>query len=294
MMFLKLATTVVTIIFTLWASGCATLAESEVPIAVASPAKADDLCKDAALPVTDEQRKYCIVETVRYRSGETSGLANLARIMTGIRCFGDYCPAVHGYFIKGPDGRIIALGEFPPWRSHTPSIYIHGSLNVQNPGIVTGTIGRTDGHSAIFDRVIEKRADAYCLIYQMKPPFYGEVRDCVGNHHKPQIDVGIVDGAVHPSHAWRIACATQVEWTDENCVANKVVMVTTTLRRTKTGSLYYLVVLRRSVGAHGAGHSSGTAPDYFIFRVDSLTKEAKFLRHSQEHLYPQDLIKLGY
>jgi len=248
----------------------------------ANVVNAAPLCLDHNLPISEEQRKGCQVDTVLYRDDSKPTTRSLARVDVGSRCHGDHCVRVFNYFLQLGPAEIASLGEFPQWRNISPSTAISFALFRG----YNNRVGATDG--AIYSRVLERRENQYCVRYELIPPFAGDLLDCDGQRYARQIDAKIDSRVVHPLDAWRVACASLVVGLADKCETNHVGESRTVITRTRAGALRYLVVLSHFYREDSTipgntrrlpkTHSSG-APDYYVMLVDPYTREASLLEH---------------
>jgi len=255
------------------------------------------LCADHNLPISEEQRKYCHVDTVLLRVDREAVPRSLARVDVGSRCSGDHCVRVYNYFLQLGPAEIVALGEFPQWRNISPDTAISFAIFRG----YNNRVGATDG--AVYSRVLERREGQYCIRYELIPPFAGDLLDCDGKRYARTIDVKFDSHVVHPLDAWRVACASLVAGLADKCETNHVGESRTVITRSKAGFLRYLVVLshyyREDITVPSntkrlpKTHSPG-APDYYVMLVDPYTREASLLEHAEKQPSSDDLRRRSF
>ena len=212
------------------------LAQARSPgIVLKSIPIAHELCGDPILAAASKDGS-CRSESFSYRSQGRTGQASLATVSTDSSVPDE--PPVK-YFLRTPEGQLVALGIFLQKGPH-PSIYDRLGYGVAGGG----GLGRTDP-SIFYDRVIEPANGRYCMIYRMKGVFTGELRSCDG------IDLegsaGYAPGVVTQRDAAAMLCNRISAETSQPCDWNSIAVIHNALRRASDGTYHYLLVSRHRV-----------------------------------------------
>jgi hypothetical protein len=138
--------------------------------------------------------------------------------------------------------------------------------------------------SAIFyRRLIE--AQSYCMIYRLKSPFTGELKDCEGTYNSVTGTAAYLPDITSLNSAMARACARVEQDTSRKCQNNDVDPIGAALQRDADESLYYVIVLRRRL-EDVAKLRLPTDPidyDYFVYRVNAVGSAVTLVEHSRDN-----------
>jgi hypothetical protein len=226
-----------------------------------------DLCADARVR-TVERQYSCRTHQVRFQARDRIEPVQLAQIHDGTAFSGDAGRATYRYFLRTPEDEVIDLGRFHPWTNHIPMIRIERGVGVYD-GRVRGA--SEDRHFELYEVLIEPVGSRYCLLYRMKPPFRGELRDCDGIS-EPQGEVGYSQGVVEAQKAWLKPCAPLATAESRRCETHDVEPAFTLVFRDQDSSLWYLTILRR--------RGPAWPPEFLVYRVHAESGRAEFVERT--------------
>jgi hypothetical protein len=237
-----------------------------------APSEGHALCEDPRLSLAPEWRAECRTHELPYSADNERGIAQLAQVRWALQSRGDYFTPIYRFFLRTPSDDIVPLNEFLVWTHNIPAIRIAYAL-----GLVDGraTLASDDRHFELYDIVLERVANQYCLTYRMKPPLQGYLRDCDPNV-EPEGAVGYMAGTVHAREAWKIACKRHLDLTGEACEPYGFGEMFTLMYRDPENALWYLVVLRR--------HLTPNFPsewEYAFYRVDAESRRTEFVERTK-------------
>jgi len=217
-------------------------------------AQGGDLCSSPHLP---SESKHCRVELILYRAHGHVSRAELAQVVVGFSRNFDVTSPILEYFLRDQTGTIIPLGTFGQANNFWANAALHRLLGLG------GGIAGVDG-AFFYDRIIEIRSGKYCVVYQPKPPFTGELLDCEGNrNHSVLGEIAYSPDIVSLRAAVRSVCSRIEAETSRKCQNNDVGPIRSALDRNSDGSLYYVITLRRTLDV-----ATGRF-DYLIYRVEA-------------------------
>ncbi|MGJ7609912.1 MULTISPECIES: hypothetical protein [unclassified Variovorax] len=147
-----------------------------------------ELCNKPEIAAVNKAKR-CGASLVKFRdSGGKTSNATLATVYAGRRKSYDVIAPIIVYFLQPPDGKLVALGEFPAWTNYAELLMYSQLKYDPSRG---GGMARPD-NDVFYDRLIERQGDRYCSVLSMKPPFAGELIDCAENERMKGI-TGKVD-----------------------------------------------------------------------------------------------------
>ena len=173
--------------------------------AAADPAA--DLCADRRIPKPMVQRAdACTAEVVPLERPGGMTTATLVTLLDGVKYsgggYGAGGTAIHRYFLRTPEDRILALGDPPQIHSLETRLAILRAL-----GIEPGRAGGLDGiaENDLYTRVFREDAKrGVCVIYRMRAPLRGDILDCEG--HPASGEAGYAPGTTTWRQAYAAAC----------------------------------------------------------------------------------------
>jgi hypothetical protein len=123
----------------------------------------------------------------------------------------------------------------------------------------------------IYQPVIEKTDNTYCILRVFKHPYTGELRDCTGERKPAEGRVAYTPGTVRVDEAWQLACAHAQANSSLTCGPGGIWEVWTLVRRGDGDSLHYIVLLRL-----------GSPLDFLVYRVDAIKRDVTFLEGGRD------------
>lgn len=242
-----------------------------------------NLCLDTRLPENALLQHGCRSETLPYLAEGATSQAQIASVFKE-RVHGHEVVTKYSYFLRIPEGKIVELEGFihGPNRDLTSQVF----WRLQVDG---GTAGGTSGfdQSILYSTSIERIEDKYCFIYQMKPPFVGQLQDCGGFEAAGAISYA--EGVT----SWRDAMSLAVErvandsgWSQSFLQGKSLIRIEgNRLSRDSNGVLSYVVglqrVLRQRPELRAIGGGIPFDSDFFVYRVDAMSGALTLLEHSE-------------
>jgi hypothetical protein len=139
------------------------------------------------------------------------------------------------------------------------------------------------GGDELFDRMIFKDGNKFCVLYRMKSPFFGELKDCDGQYPHIQ-NIGIQPGVIAPKDAWQEACKVIMNGNIDFCGESHVSHVSTIVRRASNGELNYVVEL----------FYKSKNPPYLLFVINPVKREVNFIGANNKNLGFRELVNTPY
>jgi len=143
----------------------------------------------------------------------------------------------------------------------------------------------------LFERIISKDGNNFCVLYRMKSPFYGELKDCDGQYPRVK-DIGTRPEVVAPKDAWQEACKFYMSGNIEFCGENHVSHVSTIVRRASDGELNYVVELANYFDDSKIRRKD--YPTYLLFVINPVKREVKFVAENNKNLGFRELVNTPY
>jgi len=191
-----------------------------------------DICAEPT--VIAHAKGSCRTYDVVFRANEKVEAATLASVVTElIRDYDVMYPAVR-YFLREPDGRLVDLGAFRPARG-AGALEVYEQLGYRLAS--AGGLVRTNPDD-FYERLLERSDGKYCVVYRMKHPLVGELKDCDGAA-KPSGSVGYAAGVVTWLEAVRRVCL--LRYLERQCRDGPGGVETNAIRRDSNGRMYYLI-----------------------------------------------------
>lgn len=181
---------------------------------------------------------------------------------------------VNRYALETPDGVIHDVDEFKPWARSLFNLIWMNALEMRRVYSATSS-----GGDELYERVIVKQEQQFCVLYKMRPPLQGSVLDCGA----PYLDmirnfnhsISWSSKVLPPKDAWLEACKLFLGGKTENCRENYVNHSATIVRRTKEGELNYIVELSNYYDE--TKHQRKNRPNYLIYEIDPVKKSVCFI-----------------
>jgi len=250
-------------------------------------ALADDLCVDSGL-ASISPHKDCTTTDVKFQDEREVRPAKLASAFKEERRDIDVFYSVNHFALRLPDGEIRYLGEFKPWR--TNQFWAIWSQSLGMTRVYSNTASDRNGDE-LFERIISKDGNNFCVLYRMKSPFYGELKDCDGQYPRVK-DIGTRPEVVAPKDAWQEACKFYMSGNIEFCGENHVSHVSTIVRRASDGELNYVVELANYFDDSKIRRKD--YPTYLLFVINPVKREVKFVAENNKNLGFRELVNTPY
>ena len=220
----------------------------------------DDPCSNAEVLRVARDPVECRVTRVAHRAGGREGYATLATVATQGRS--------RSHFLQTAEGELIALGPMPALaRGQHVRIIRELGIGESNAGPA----------SRLFDVVLEKAANGYCVAYRLKPPYAGELKDCDGSGN-PGGKVGYAEGITSARGAHRAVCDL-VAGAGKPCRSDGVQVMAPEVQYEPSGSMYYTI---RTVERLGTFLDRKSQYEVRSYRVDSEGGAVRLLNKSAE------------
>ncbi|APV50068.1 hypothetical protein BWI17_10445 [Betaproteobacteria bacterium GR16-43] len=172
------------------------------------------------------------------------------------------------FFLQTPEGELIPLG---PMRA---LVQDQRGRVVRELGLGESNAGPS---SRLFDALLEKAANGYCVVYRMKPPYSGEFKDCDGAGN-PGGAIGYAPGITTAKGAFKAVCDL-VAGPDKPCTSDGVQVMAPEVQYDPNGAMYYAIRTVERVGTFLDRKSQYEVRNY---RVDAQGGVVTLLRKSAE------------
>jgi hypothetical protein len=148
--------------------------------------------------------------------------------------------------------------------------------------------------SLFYDRIVDLDSEDRCVLFRLKSPFMGELKDCKGTYNSMGGTAAYSPGVTSVVSAIRAACSRLEAETSDRCENNGFASMGVRIQRQLDSSLYYLVTLRKQLpdmselkmsqfGIPAYPHEY----DYRVYRVDALGGNSTFVSQSRQDPTPR-------